>query len=85
MIINLKGNEGTLNGAGTGNTFFNAVCIKLNVTTNAVIDIYNSADTLVGNTTLLATNTYFVEKAYDDKIKLVSGVAPATPVAFTIG
>jgi hypothetical protein len=84
MILNLKGTEGTLNGSGTGNTFFNATCIKLNVTAESVIEIYNSEDTLLGNTTLLATNTYFVEKAYDDKIRLVSGTAPATPVGFTI-
>jgi len=84
MILNIKGSEGTLSGAATGNTFFNATCIKLNVTAESVIEIRTSDDTLVGNTTLLATNTYFIEKAYDDKIRLVSGTAPATPVGFTI-
>ena len=84
MILNLKGVEGTLNGGANGNTFFNATCIKLNVTAESVIEIYDSNDVLTGNTTLLATSTYFVKKAHDDKIRLVSGTAPATPVGFTI-
>lgn len=84
MIINLKGNEGSLLGTGTGNTFFDSTCIKVNVTSTAVITLYDSADAQIGNTTLLATNTYFVEKAHTDKIKLNSGTVTATPVGFTI-
>lgn len=84
MIINLKGNEGSLSSANTGNTFFNSVCVRLVVTANAVIEVYDSANNLIGDTTLLATNEYFVQKATTDQIRIASGSALATPVAFTI-
>ena len=42
------------------------------------------AHTLIGNTTLLATNTYFIEKDHTDLVRLVSGTAVGTPVGFTI-
>ncbi len=88
MIINLKGNEVALSGSGNGNNFSTASCIKVNVTSNAVIELRSvdseGGHTLIGNTTLLATNTYFIEKDHTDLIKLVSGTAVGTPVGFTI-
>ena len=88
MIINLKGNEGTLNNGTNGNTFFGSTCIKVSVTANVVIAIFDSDNTQLGNTTLYTSGaapvTYFVQKNASDKIKLVSGTAPATPVGFTI-
>ena len=86
MLIKLAGNEGQLANTAGGNTFFNATCIKLVVTANAVVTVYNSADTQLGNTTLLATNTYYLQKAATDKIEVDTSTSIlATPVAFTSG
>ena len=84
MILNLKGTEGALSAATYGNNFFMSTCIKLNVTANAVIAVYDSNNNAIGQTTLLATDMYFIEKAPTDQIKLVSGTALATPVGFTV-
>jgi len=85
MIINLKGDEGALANNSTANTFFNSTCIRCVATANAVVTITTSADVQVGNTTLLAPGTYFIEKTYDDKIYVDdTNNVLATPVGFTI-
>lgn len=87
MILNLKGAEANLPETGNGNNFSLSTCIKVNVTADVVITVRTADDVFVGNTTLVAPasggTTYFIEKAYTDKI-VASGTVKGTPVGFTI-
>ena len=87
MIINIKGNEGLLNGGSAGNTFFDSTCVRCVVTANAVVAIYDASNNQIGNTTLLTNGSgeYYIEKSPSEAIKLVSGTIKATPVGFTVG
>ena len=84
-IVVIKGGEGNLSNTGPGNTFFSSTLIKLNVVSDAKINIHDSSNTLIGNTTFTANGnggTHYVSKSHTDKISVVSGVVTATPIGF---
>ena len=84
MIINIKGPEGPLH--GTGNTFFRASCIRCVVQNlDTVITVYDEANNIIGDTTLLSDNEYFIVKGAADIIATSNtSTILATPVGFTI-
>jgi len=83
MILNLKGAEAAISTTGNGNSFSGSTCIKLNVDANTVITLNTSDDTFIGNTTIIAPATVYIEKGYTDKI-VADVTCYGTPVGFTI-
>jgi hypothetical protein len=82
MIINVKGEEATIN--STASTFDNATCVRVYAAANTLVTIVDPvANVTVGSATVLGNSIEYFEKKPSDTIE-ANIAQKAVSVGFTI-